>query len=154
MKHLSILALVAFSLCFQAFSSNEVNTAKKTVDQFYKKQDFNRSKHFPPQCRPQGSCLETACDNLGTFECDDSDEIQQVRRTCRGIYGDTCLRKSFRYLSRIDYNDLEEMLQLVNSCRGVYDFECLDFTCDRLGNINCNDLEEIVEINQQCGGQY
>lgn len=106
------------------------------------------------RCRPPSGrgCFKTACSNLGAFECDDDNEIDQLLRACRGNYDGDCITKSITFMHKFEYDDLEEMVTLANSCRGVFDLECVDFMCERLGSFGCDDLEEIASVNKKCAG--
>lgn len=150
MKSLLITILfLGLSLTAQANQSSQVS---KIVDDYYAMKTLKLvgQKH---DCYPQGqSCFRTACETVGVFECDDQDEMNQLRKACRGVWGDSCLKTGFKYLGKFEYDDNDEMVLLVNSCRGVYDVGCIEYTCDRLGRFDCDDLEEIRNVNLTCAG--
>ena len=114
------------------------------------------NKHDPDECRypipGRKACVRFACDQVGTFECDDQDEIAAMMKACRGNFGDACLRKSVSYLHKFEYDDTEEMTQLARSCKGLFEVDCIEYVCDKLGTFGCDDLEEIVQVNRQCAG--
>ena len=149
-----LIALIA--LGHNAFA-NSVNTQSdqslaSIVDDFnaLKTLKLVGEKH---NCNPQGqSCFRTACSTVGIFECDDLDEMNLLRRACRGVWGDSCIKISFNFLHRFEYDDNDEMVTLVNSCRGVYDTNCISYSCQRIGRFGCDDIEEITAINQACAG--
>jgi hypothetical protein len=151
MKTLILLvALATFS--FSSFASTNGKRVSEVVDEFYMLKALNLTgeKH---DCYPQGqSCFRTACNSVGVFECDDVDEMNILRRACRGVWGDTCIKTAFNYLRKFEYDDNEEMVTLVNSCRGVYDTACITFSCNRLGTFGCDDIEEVAAVNQACAG--
>lgn len=156
-----IFVLSFFGFLTQGFAQNtnpqSTKTAAEVVNDYFELKELGLlNKHIPRNCRPQlGSCFRTACETVDRFECDDQNEMDRLRRACRGSWGDDCLKTSFRYLGKFEYDDIEEMEVLANSCRGVYDTECISYTCDRMGSFDCDDLEEIVEVNQRCsGGRY
>jgi len=137
-------------LSFNTFAK-DYRSAAEIVDEYYALQELNLIDKHP--CRPQGqSCFRTACESVGTFECDDQREMDTLRRACRGVWGSECLRISMKYLGNFEYDDIEEMSQLARSCRGVYETDCISYTCDRLGTFGCDDLEEIVSVNRTCAG--
>jgi hypothetical protein len=151
MKILLLLtALTTF--CFSTYANNSNQNINQIVDEFYtlKTLKLVGEKH---DCYPQGqSCFRTACSSVGTFECDDQDEMNILRRACRGVWGDNCLKTGMKYLGKFEYDDNDEMVTLVNSCRGVYDVECVSFSCNRLGRFGCDDIEEITAVNRACAG--
>jgi len=143
---ITLLALFATS----AFATN----LKSIVDQYYliKELRIDQDPRDPCQCRPSTSCFRTACESMGNYECDDSDEQNNIRRACRGVWGGGCISQSVGLLHKFEYDDNDEMVQLVNSCRGVYDLECVSYSCRRMGNFGCDDLEEVIEVNRACAG--
>ena len=145
-----IVTCLMFLLSFN-LSAEEKKSVADIVDDFYALKELNLMDKHP--CRPNGNgCFRTACENVGAFECDEEEEMNTLRRACRGVWGDQCLVTSMRYLGKFEYDDVEEMSQLASSCRGVYDTECITYTCNRLGNFGCDDLEEIVSVNRTCAG--
>lgn len=161
MKWIFSFAVMALMPSFSFASDVEMIVSKKvieqTVERYYDLAEFmeNDEKNPPRYCLPDnGSCFVTACQSVDRFECDDQDEMNNLRRACRGNWGDTCLKVSISFLDRFEYDDNEEMAQVANSCRGVYDHECIRFTCDRVGRFGCDDLEEIVAVNAACSGDY
>ena len=147
-----VATFISFNAMAKLQSPLKSIEVQNIVDDFYalKTLKLVSEKH---DCYPQGNgCFKTACETVGTFECDDQDEMNQLRKACRGVWGDSCLNTSFKYLRKFEYDDNEEMVQLVNSCRGVYDTQCVDYTCGRLGRFDCDDLDEIRNINMTCAG--
>lgn len=138
----------------QNTNPENAKTPAEVVDEYFELKELGvLDKHIPRDCRPQlGSCFRTACETVDRFECDDQDEMDRLRRACRGSWGDDCLKTSFRFLGQFEYDDIEEMEALAHSCRGVYDTECISYTCERMGRFACDDLDEIVEVNQRCSG--
>lgn len=155
MKNVLTLFAALF-LSSQVFAVQTQSMEKKSIDEivddYYAMKSLNLAgqKH---DCYPQGaSCFKTACENVGTFECDDQAEMNTLRKACRGVWGDACLKYAFTKLRKFEYDDNDEMALLANSCRGLYDFECVRYTCDRMGPFDCDDLEEIRQINMTCSG--
>jgi len=146
MKMISFCMLFALSLCSFAQSS-----LQSIVNDFYAFENVLNKKR-DNRCRPKGSCFRKACDSVGNFECDDQDEIDQIKRSCRGVWGSECLTTAMSFLHRFEYDSLEEMTELASSCRGVYDTSCVKYTCKRLKPFGCDDLEEIVKVNRSCAG--
>jgi hypothetical protein len=157
-KFLLIILLSSSSFLSSAWTSEtkhkSTQTPSELVSEYFELKDLKLlDKHIPRDCRPQhGSCFRTACETVDRFECDDQDEMDILRRACRGSWGDGCIKQSLKFLDRLEYDDLEEMETLVNSCRGVYDTECINYTCQRMGAFDCDDLDEIVDVNLRCSG--
>jgi hypothetical protein len=149
---LFILLTALTTFCFSAYADNRNEKINSIVDEFYmlKTLKLVGQKH---DCYPQGqSCFKTACTSVRVYECDDQNEMNLLRRACRGVWGDSCIKTAFNYLHQFEYDDNEEMVTLVNSCRGVYDNACITFTCNRLRPFGCDDLEEVTAVNQACAG--
>jgi hypothetical protein len=148
-----LILIISFSaLSMNSFAGNKTQSIQGIIDDFYtlKLLNLEGTKH---DCYPQGqSCFKTACSSVGTFECDDQNEMNLIRKACRGVWGDTCLKTAFNYLHQFEYDDTDEMVTLVNSCRGVYDTDCISFTCKRLGTFGCDDIDEITAVNRACAG--
>lgn len=144
----TLIMMLAFLTLSVTASAGNLNTI---VDDFYalKTLGLVGQKH---DCYPTSSCFKTACDAVGTFECDDQNEMDALRRACRGVWGGDCVTQSMRFLGRFEYDDNNEMVQVVNSCRGLYDLACVTYTCNRLGTFGCDDREEIIRVNQTCSG--
>lgn len=164
-ENMKKMSLLFSALGFMFFSATGLSQTPQTKDQapsvfeaveeyFELKQlDLIGDKHFPPHCQPRSaSCFRTACETVDRFECDDQDEMNTLRRACRGSWDDSCLVASIGFLGSFEYDDLEEMAQLANSCRGVYDTECISYTCERLGSFGCDDLDEVAQVNRGCSG--
>jgi hypothetical protein len=143
---LSCLMITMFSLTASAESRVD-----SIVHQYYRQ---TTKQVVPPNCRPQTSCFQVACDKLSKFECDEISEQNQIRNACRNVWGGECIEQSTQLLGQFEYDDLEEMVQLVQSCRGVFDLNCVKYSCDRLGRFGCDDLEEIAQVNQSCANSY
>ncbi len=145
----SILSLcVLLTLSFSSFSSTKI---QNIVDDYYSFQKLIKGEKHN-RCTPKGSCFKTACDSVGTFECNDQDEMDQLRRACRGVWGADCITASMSFLHSFEYDDIEEMSQLVESCRGLYETDCITYSCDKLNPFGCDDLEEIIKVNRACAG--
>ncbi|MCO4793832.1 MAG: hypothetical protein KC493_08975 [Bacteriovoracaceae bacterium] len=144
--------LAAIAVLIMSTSTMAQTDVQNIVDDYYtlKLMKVVGQKH--DTCYPTSSCFKVACDSVGTFECDDEDEMNVLRKACRGVWGGDCITKSKKYLGQFEYDDNEEMAEVVNSCRGLYDLQCVDYTCNRLGRFGCDDREEITRINRTCAG--
>ena len=156
---LLLITLISFSSFFikvwaQEVEQQNIPSTSEVVNEYFELKEMGfLDKHIPRDCRPQsGSCFRTACDTVDTFECDDQDEMDTLRRACRGNWGDGCIKLSVKFLDVFEYDDLEDMETLANSCRGVYDLECVNYSCRRMEPFGCDDLEEIVDVNLGCSG--
>ncbi|MGE4108759.1 MAG: hypothetical protein AB7F66_16260 [Bacteriovoracia bacterium] len=125
------------------------------VDQFYTDQAAGLANPSMQDCPVDPTnCVKSACDRLGKFGCDRTDEVSSVTRACRGNYGSACLDTVCGKLSKYDCDDLNEVTQVANACRGNVDGKCVDAVCERLGSFGCNSREKVVPIARQCGGGY
>jgi len=148
---LKLIILIFFSVLSLSSFANEQRPVWQIVDEFFALQELNFMDKHP--CRPVGqSCFRTACESVGTFECDENDEMDRLRRACRGVWGSECINISKKYLNRFEYDNNREMVQLVNSCRGVIAPDCISYTCDKLGSFGCDNLSEIIYVNKVCAG--
>ena len=96
------------------------------------------------------ACVETACGMLGSFDCDDNDEVLELLQACRGNYGGACLATTCGMLGSFDCDDTEEVIPLIRACRGVHDASCVSELCGYLGSFDCDDPEEVEPIAASC----
>jgi hypothetical protein len=124
----------------------------KLVDQYYLKKD---QRHYTPMnCPPNNrqSCVDAACDQLGSFGCNEITEIQEVGKACRGNYDGHCLKVICERLGPFDCNELSEIQKVARACVGNYDTSCLDSVCERLGPFGCDEISEVQEVLKTCAG--
>lgn len=105
----------------------------------------------PPPPTNSEACIDKACDLLGSFGCNDSDEIYKVARACRGNYGDRCLTLTCNKLGSFGCDEMSEISQVGNACSGVWDTGCFVATCKRLGVFACDDMSEVTQVHAACG---
>lgn len=111
--------------------------------------EFNKLAH----CRDDGdrtSCVKVACDFLGTFGCDDQNEITKVATSCRGNYNGECVKASCGHLGTFDCDDFGEVSRVATACRGVRGASCINEICSKLGTFGCDDLREIETVANSC----
>lgn len=145
-----LIAVLALALLSQTAISAE--RIQSVVDDYYFLKTIKMIEDKHDTCYPTSSCFRTACDSLRTFECDDQDEMDALRRACRGVWGGDCITQSKKFLRQFEYDDNDEMVQIVNSCRGLYDLQCVAYSCQRLGTFGCDDRDEIIRVNRTCAG--
>lgn len=109
-----------------------------------------RAEH--DDCRPSPeACVESACAKLGTFGCDQNDEVLAVLRACRGNFDGACLEVSCAYLGAFGCNDSAEVLGVAAACRGA-EASCVTDICSRLGTWGCDQRPEVEAVARECGG--
>lgn len=152
-----VLCFAIFSFSSSLFANvdapSQASTAREVVEDYFKVEQFLKTYPRDPNCRPNNDCVKVACANVGRFECDETDELAQIAKACRGNWGGECVLTAKKYLGRFEVDRLEDMVTLLESCKGVYNFECVDYTCQRVGRFGCDNLEEIAKINQMCAGR-
>lgn len=105
------------------------------------------------ECKKKPSqCVEYACHLLGTFGCNEMEEIKAVTVACKGNYGSACLQGACEKLSAFGCNEMVEVTQVANACAGNVDTECLEYVCNKLGTFGCNEMDEVIDVLKSCGG--
>ncbi len=98
------------------------------------------------------ACVDFACKKLGSWQCDDMNEINAVSRACRGNYGSACLEKACQKIGSWQCDDINEITEVARACVGNYDTGCFENVCTRLGSWQCDDIKEITEVLRSCAG--
>lgn len=96
------------------------------------------------------TCLDTVCNLIGKFNCDEASEIQRVGESCRGNRGGECVNKACSYVGHFNCDDPSEVLLMAKSCRGVWRPTCVDEICSRLSRFECDELNEIRAVLNSC----
>lgn len=132
----------------------------KLVDQYYESKDLvsimssQDSKHNP-ECdnvpHSQG-CIDAACSKLGSFGCDETDEVKAVSKACRGNYGGGCLTAACAKLGSFGCDEQNEVTSVARACVGNYNSDCLNSVCSKLGSFGCDELSEVTEVAASCSG--
>lgn len=148
-KLLVLLCLMISSVSF-AHTKHKI---KNLVDEFYAQKSIIFLKH-EDGCIPAGpNCIDIACNKLNRNKCDDTWEIEEIAKGCRGNYNGLCLEAVCSKLSRFDCDDSHEVIELAKACIGNVSGECVDSVCKRLGSNKCNDSFEVIQVAQICGGR-
>lgn len=157
-----LATLVLFALHFALATTQNKFSIQELVDQYYAVKDSQASalklfsvpqNHRPRNCYPEGeSCTDVACEKLGTFGCDDMDEIKEVNLACRGNFGGSCLRTACNKLGSFGCDDIREVRDVARACVGNYDTDCFESVCRRFGSFACDDLSEVIEVLRSCAG--
>ena len=88
-KLAQVLAFAATIVSFQVFAAqvNSPVSARAAGEDYFAFQNLLKAQSFDTNCRPNSSCLKVACSTLDRFECDDSSEVEEISRACRGVWG-------------------------------------------------------------------
>ena len=157
---LILISSVTFAAPSKGRSINDL------VDQYYsikeKQKIFNSQKknilfqqtetlqnHCPV---PGPSCMDVACDKLGSFDCDEVSEIKEVGRVCRGNENGLCVDAVCKKLGSFDCDDLSEVKVVARACVGNHNAECFESVCKRLGSFDCDDVDEVEDVLNACSG--
>ncbi|MDD0854346.1 hypothetical protein HBN50_14635 [Halobacteriovorax sp. GB3] len=107
------------------------------------------------RCRPQNpigsACMEVACEKLGTFGCNEVEEVIEIGQACRGNYSGDCLANLCDRVGTFGCNEKEEVKTIARACVGA-DNSCVEFVCNKLGAFGCNEISEVVEVAKSCSG--
>ncbi len=119
---------------------------------------LNVPSHTPPDCNPHhrppnvNECIDVACDQLGSYGCDQQSEIDQVVSLCRGVDGD-CVAATCRRLGSYGCDQMSELQQVSRVCNNIYDGRCIDVVCDKLGSYGCDQMTEMNQVSAICSGR-
>ena len=161
MKFVAILTLLVCSISFAAAPVVQKLDQKKldalvisyTIAKNLKqKSELFESMNHHPICNPQTSCIDAACEKLGTFGCDSQSEIDAVASACRGVDGD-CLSSVCTRLGSFGCDSMSEIQSAANVCKNVFDGRCMDVVCDHLGTFGCDSMSEVSEVGKLCTGR-
>ncbi len=142
-------------------AQSEKELVKGLVDQFYasKTEALLQSLQSKPLRRPircvdedEASCMEFACGKLGSFQCDDLDEIKFVGEACRGNYGSECLAFACDKAGAFACGEKSEIQRLARACVGNYFADCAKSVCSKLGTFSCDEISEIEAVLNTCAG--
>lgn len=106
--------------------------------------------HGKPRRPTKSECMKFVCSNLGTFDCDSRDEIDEVAKVCTGVRGSSCMQFTCSQLGAFDCNSISELREIAKSCRGVRNNECSRFICGQLGIFDCDSADELNEVANIC----
>ncbi len=98
------------------------------------------------------SCMDVACEKLGSFGCNDLDEIKTVGLACRGNWNGDCLTAACEKLGSFGCNDMGEITVVARACVGNANTQCFESVCQKLGSFGCNDQNEVTEVLNACSG--
>ena len=99
------------------------------------------------------SCLDVACDYLGSSDCDDNYELEAIGKMCRGVRGGSCIRAACERLGSSDCDDSYEIENVTKICRGHFGGSCIAVACKYLGSSDCDDSYELEAVsNNACRG--
>ena len=62
------------------------------------------------------SCMKTTCQLVGTFGCDDQEEIIGMTAACRGQANDECLTVSCQALGQFACDEFQEVRRIAINC--------------------------------------
>ena len=108
-----------------------------------------------PDCHPgegQNSCIDAACEKLGSWGCDTQSEINEVAQACKGVDG-SCIQATCTRLGSWGCDTMSEINEVTISCHNVFDGRCVDVVCDHLGSWGCDTMSEINEVGGICKGR-
>ncbi len=144
------LSLVMLLLSVDGFAAVKTDGIQALVEEYY----AGRNPFLmDEQCYPKNDCVDVVCENLGSLGCDDSNEVDEVLRMCRGQYDGDCIRVSCRLLGSFDCDDRREVSDIAGWCVGNRGGYCVESVCERLGSFGCDDPHEIKSVAQKCAGQ-
>lgn len=98
------------------------------------------------------SCIDAACDSLGTYGCDTTSEISEVGDACRGNRSGSCLKAVCAKLGSYGCDTLSEIQTVGQICRGNINGGCMDTACGNLGAYGCDTASEVQEVGEVCRG--
>ena len=86
-----------FVLVLLSQTAISAESIQSVVDDYYFLKTIKMIEDKHDNCYPTSSCFRTACDSLRTFECDDQDEMDALRRAVAvfGVVIASLNRKSF-----------------------------------------------------------
>lgn len=144
----SILLVMGIIYSVSLFATDSVSII---VDAFYA-QSGGLTKTECDDYRPS-QCEHFSCSRLGSFGCDSAYEIEQVRRSCRGIYNTRCMSYLCQKAGAFSCDSLMDLDQVTSACRGLMDEGCIRYTCDQLGPFDCDSVAELRRIADSCAGR-
>lgn len=107
----------------------------------------------PPYCSQlslqSADCMKAVCDRLSSYECNTSDQLEEVSCQCSGVRGD-CVTAVCNHLSSYDCDERQELFGVVKMCRGVADASCIDYVCSKLSRYDCDDIDDMKKVVEMC----
>ncbi len=97
----------------------------------------------------QEKCIETVCEHLSRFDCDDRDDMMEVGEACRNVDGE-CVRSMCSRMTRFACDEKLELFEITTACRGLTDVSCIDYVCARMGRFACDSIAELKEVARRC----
>lgn len=162
MTFFSFFMLNAFAAAQQG--SNKKNLKQITTSfhllkllKFERKMDFAMiDEGVDPACPPypgQGtslSCMELVCRKLGSYGCDDQNEISRVAQLCATQFDGNCIQSVCTKLGSYGCDDFQEIQRATAICDGNFGSYCLDTVCSKLGSYGCDDVSELQRVGLSC----
>lgn len=136
-------------------SNSSQFSIRQLVNQYYEsRENKSTARNRPPaDCYPSGpSCIDVACDLMGSLGCDEIDEIKQVGRACRGNADGQCLQTVCHRLGSLGCDSVDEVTTVARFCVGNYDTQCFESVCNKLGALGCDEIREVQEVLRYCAG--
>ena len=99
------------------------------------------------------SCVDTVCEKLDSYECDDASELERVSRMCRNQRGGSCINSICRKLDDYECDDLSELEDIAEICVDT-NSECVDTVCSKLDDYECDDISELQRVGTACQRFY
>lgn len=168
MKLISLAVLLSCSMVFAMSSSNQIQkNDQKKIDSLVTKYIISKNlkqkaafenlqkQNHPIDCYPgsnPSSCMDAACEKLGSFGCDTQSEISTVAQACRGVDG-ACLQSVCKRLGSFGCDTMTEIQSAAATCQNVFDERCVNVVCDRLGSFGCDTMSEINQVGNLCKGR-
>lgn len=108
--------------------------------------------NHPPQPPSSRQCIDTVCNKLGSFGCDQPSEINDVTLACRGVDA-SCVESVCAKVGPFDCDQMSEIQTVTNMCRSLFDTRCMDVVCDYLGDFGCDQMSEVNQVSVMCKGR-
>jgi hypothetical protein len=124
--------------------------SSKLVARLFPVSDGVRPQHCDDQAGKGPSCLDVACQYLGTYNCDSASEIEQVARSRRGNWSGDCLNGACSRLGSYNCDSPIEIDEVAKSCRGQRGDSCMAVVCGYLGSYNCDSMSELSAVGRAC----
>ena len=104
----------------------------------------------PP--RNNTGCMKYVCDQLGSYKCNETSELDKVAEICRGVNNSKCMEFTCSQIGSYKCNEVSELELVAKSCKGVRGSSCMKYVCDQVGNYKCNELDEVSIVSKMCRG--
>lgn len=153
---LLIFALI-FALATPSFAKINSSRIEVLANEFFIKQQLNQRKRSSvtitnnhcnsnsPGTSPK-ACIDTVCSKMSKFNCDDTSEITEVAKACKGNVDGACVDTVCTKLGKFNCDDIDEVSEVAGMCKGTSSNKCVQITCDHLGKFNCDDLSEMKDV--------